>query len=418
MKAVSIALVVGLAGCTFVQPVSAAGSPKFTEKVVYSFAGGADGYVPVAGLIDVDGMLYGTTLLGGTGCAGGLGCGTVFSLDPGSGAELVVYSFCTQPNCSDGSLPYVGLIDVEGTLYGTTHQGGSVGCRGVGCGTVFSLDPNTGAESVLHSVRRAPGSEPNGLTDIGVDLYGTTEDGGARNCECGTVLSINRRTGALIVLHSFGGGADGAHPVAGLINVNGILYGTTSQGGGPDCAGSGCGTVFSIDVSRGTEKVLYSFAGGADGASPQAGMIYLDGVLYGTTQAGGGEGCTASEPPGCGTVFAFDPNTGTESVLHSFGKSTDGQIPDAGLIAMNGMLYGTTVYGGVNRGGTAFSLDPGTDAERVVYAFCSQQNCTDGTSPFANLIDVKGVLYGITAYGGTSGHGAVFALKRKDPTTH
>jgi uncharacterized repeat protein (TIGR03803 family) len=108
------------------------------------------------------------------------------------------------------------------------------------------------------------------------------------------------------VLHRFADGSDGALPYAGLIPVNGTLYGTTSEGGdGGSCfiGGGNCGTVYSITTS-GTETVLYRFAGGADGFLPVAPLVDVDGTLYGTTQDGGyHDQCCAVY--GFGTVFTL-----------------------------------------------------------------------------------------------------------------
>src|SRR5438309_214274 len=60
--------------------------------------------------------------------------------------ETILYSFCSQRNCTDGKWPRAGLIGVNGMLYGTTSEGGTLGG-----GTVFAIDPNTGAETYLHS---------------------------------------------------------------------------------------------------------------------------------------------------------------------------------------------------------------------------------------------------------------------------
>jgi uncharacterized repeat protein (TIGR03803 family) len=101
--------------------------------------------------------------------------------------------------------------------------------------------------------------------------------------------------------------------------------------------------------------VLYSFSGGTDGSFPTANLINVNGMLYGTTSFGGGYyGCGNSN--GCGTVFSIDPKSGTEAVLHSFGSGSDGGSPVAGLINVNGMLYGTTASGGAQRHGTVFSI--------------------------------------------------------------
>ncbi|HEX4081133.1 MAG TPA: choice-of-anchor tandem repeat GloVer-containing protein [Rhizomicrobium sp.] len=174
--------------------------------------------------------------------------------------EKVLYSFCSQQNCTDGEVPEAGLINVYGTLYGTTAGGGTYGY-----GTVFSLDLETGAETVLWSF----GSGTDGTYPVGGlitikhthTLYGTTDDGGGvTNCPyyygCGTVFSLDLKTGVETVLHAFGSGSDGVWPLAGLTNVKGTLYGTTDNGG-TDYEG----TVFSVDPTTGAEAVVWSFDG-------------------------------------------------------------------------------------------------------------------------------------------------------------
>ena len=120
------------------------------------------------------------------------------------------------------------------------------------------------------------------------------------------------------MLYAFKGGSDGANPLAGLINVNGTLYGTTAQGGDSGCRYTGyppgCGTVFSVTTS-GQETVLYRFTGfRGDGAAPIGGLLAVKGVLYGTADAGGS--CFSSAG-GCGTVFSITPR-GVEKVLYKF----------------------------------------------------------------------------------------------------
>lgn len=431
MKAVSIALVSGIIGCLFVQPVSAAGGVEFKEKIVYSFQGyPADGAIPYAGLIDVNGMLYGTTLEGGTGYnCDTAGCGTVYSLDPHTGAEKVLYSFCSPGYCTNGYRPLAGVIDVKGTLYGTTYDGGS-GIDGIAGGTVFALDLDTGAETVVYSFCQKfykascpDGSEPAaGVIDVKGLLYGTTEYGGTNNINgntFGTVFALDPATGIETVVYSFCGHqncTDGMYPESSLIDVNGTLYGTTYEGGT-----HGDGTVFSLDPTTGAEKVLYSFAGKPDGENPAAGVIAVNGMLYGTT-VNGGVSCDAGAY-GCGTVFSLDPDNGAEKALHAFcsrKNCKDGATPYAGLVEMDGVLYGTTFYGGASvchspGCGTVFSVDPASGVESVIHAFCSrQQTCTDGASPYAGLVDLNGTMYGTTeGGGGAMSYGTVFALKQK-----
>ena len=439
MKAISIALLVGLIGYVSVQAVSAAEEAKPKHKVLHSFGSGTDGQFPYGGLIESNGTLYGMTQAGGAGanCQTSGGCGTVFAVDRKTGAETVAYSFCSQSNCTDGNFPYAGLVDVNGTLYGTTGSGGANNG-----GTVFALDPKTGTETVLYSFcsqqNCADGEGPNtDLIDVNGTLYGMTFAGGSGSVSCagyacGVIYSLDPKSGAEKVLYSFCSKkncTDGAIPYASLIDVKGTLYGTTSEGGSQTSCGYtiGCGAAVALDLNNGAEKVLYSFCSQqncADGYLPTARLIDVKGTLYGTTYYGGG---TKSS----GVVFALDPNTGAQTIVYTFcslQSCTDGGGPFAGLIDANGTLYGTTNLGGANCEtgggigcGTVFALDAKTGAEKVLYSFCRQQDCTDGQGSFAGLIDVRGILYGATYTGGSNtscyefhglfGCGTVFALK-------
>jgi uncharacterized repeat protein (TIGR03803 family) len=388
----------GLGAPTLVPSGTHASIPPSAVKysVLYSFKGGEnDGEEPFAGLVNVKGTLYGTTYEGGAGSRNG--DGTVFSITP-SGTETLLHSF---GDSQDGAYPVAGLINVKGTLYGTTGKGGANGD-----GAVFSITPS-GTETVLYSFKGAPGDgeQPRaGLINVKGKLYGTTYLGG--NCSssggCGTVFSITP-AGTETMLHSFGGSGDGVYPFAGLINVKGTLYGTTFEGGA-NCSGSGgCGTVFSITRS-GKETVLHSFAGDPDGNNPEAGLISVKGTLYSTTYAGGANSR--------GTVFSITPS-GTETVLHSFGASGDGADPFAGFVYAKGKLYSTTYVGGANGDGTVFSITP-SGTETVLYSF-EGGGSGDGESPRAGLVKVKGALYGTTGGGGTGcsgsyGCGTVYSL--------
>jgi uncharacterized repeat protein (TIGR03803 family) len=323
--------------------------PGVVYKSLYSFDG-KDGGAPYAGLLNVNGTLYGTTYAGGVNCESSsfaTGCGTVFKITP-SGKEALLYSF--KGGYKDGETPHADLINVNGTLHGTTVYGGANCTSSGACGTVFSITPS-GKEALLYSFDGKDGEYPYaGLINVKGKLYGTTYRGGANGY--GTVFSITP-SGKGRVLHSFGSG-DGVGPYAGLLNVNGTLYGTTYHGGT-----HGSGTVFSITTS-GKETVLYSFKGGSgDGASPAAGLLNVNGTLYGTTSNGGSGSCLLSSYAlGCGTVFSIT-TSGKETVLHSFkGGTGDGRYPEAGLINVNGTLYGTTSSGGANRDGTVFNISP------------------------------------------------------------
>jgi uncharacterized repeat protein (TIGR03803 family) len=321
--------------------------------VLYSFKGGKDGESPLARLIVRNGTLYGTTVLG-SGChlrSPSGGCGTVFGISP-SGHETVLHGFAGPP---DGAWPYAPLRNVNGTVYGTTYFGG-VNCASEGCGTVFSITPS-GKEKVMYSFGGgSDGAFPTaGLIDVKGTLFGTTTSGGAYRtsyCGCGTVFTITP-SGKEKVLHSFGNGKDGTDPEAALVEVKGTLYGTTSTGGSATCSSRyGCGTVFSI-TPGGKEKVLFSFSGG-DGDDPTATLLNVNGTLYGTTGGGGAYND--------GTVFSIT-RSGHETVLYSFKGGQDGAEPQSGLSYVNGTLYGTTSFGGAHgcsgQGcGTVYSITP------------------------------------------------------------
>ncbi len=371
-------------------------------RIFYKFGGGSDGESPVAGLINVKGTLYGTTENGGDGGRGYGCCGTVFSITE-SGKETVLHRF--KGGSADGSHPVAPLLNVNGTLWGTTAYGGGA----QGNGTVFAITMS-GRETVRYSFKGEPdGARPAAtLLNVNGTLWGTTTGGGAKGN--GTVFAITQ-SGRETVRYSFKDGrADGQNPYGGLINVKGDLYGTT-DGGGAHCINRiACGTVFSITTS-GNETVLYNFKGGKDGQNPEAGLAYREGKLYGTT-SGGGVVCN-SPSRGCGIAFAATPS-GAEAVLHSFGYGDDGASPQAALLDVNGTLYGTTPWGGKYGFGTVFEI-LASGKERVLYNFADHG---DGYYPMASLINVKGTLYGTTPSGGQGcyssvdeGCGTVFVLK-------
>jgi uncharacterized repeat protein (TIGR03803 family) len=198
----------------------------------------------------------------------------------------------------------------------------------------------------------------------------------------------------LTVLHSFQGSPDGATPEAPLLlGGDGNIYGTTLVGGAYHL-----GSVFRIDRT-GTETILYSFAGGSDGALPYSGVI-LDqaGNIYGTTYNGGSTGGNSC---GCGTVFKVDA-VGNETILYRFTGGSDGFYPYGGLVSdASGQLYGTAIYdSGVDGCGVVFKLDPDTGRQTVLHSF----NGPDGCKPYGTLVmDKAGALYGTTYTGGPKG---------------
>ncbi len=342
--------------------------------------------------------------------------GTRAAARPGTGRGYrELYSFGQDGKRGDGRTPLADLAAVGGTFYGTTEFGGKTdGDCSVGCGTIFSVTP-TGAERVLYRFRGGRGgAEPvAGVVAAGGALYGTTSAGGSdASCAggCGTVFRSDTH-GHTRVTYRFEGGEDGAEPFAGLTKVNGAFYGTTLYGGGASkfCP-KGCGTIFRLNSNGKSEHVLYAFKGGSDGSQPTGAIVASGGELYGTTQYGGGR--TAFCAIGCGTVFRINADGKGEKVLHSFRfapHAFDGAYPSAGVVAVGGVLYGTTFGGGSNGDGTVFLVHPSSGEERVIHTFACCNDKNDGKRPFGRLINVNGTLYGTTRNGGNF-KGTVFKI--------
>lgn len=224
------------------------------------------------------------------------------------------------------------------------------------------------------------------------------------------------------VIRSFSG-KDGCTPADALIvDASRNFYGTAYS-----CGAYGSGSAFELTPEPGGGlgfKLLHSFGGGSDGASPYAGLV-LDSVgnLYGTTVNGGAFGY--------GTVYELSPSangTWKEKVLHDFNLASENgteAAPWGGLILdSSGNLYGTASAGGLG-GGAVFELARGKDGawtESVLYKFL--QNQPDGMDPFGGLVfDSQGNLYGTTALGGINyncinreyGCGTVFELTPRRP---
>jgi uncharacterized repeat protein (TIGR03803 family) len=347
-----------------------------------------------------DGNFYGTTAFGGA-----HNNGSVFKVSP-VGALTTVYSFCAQPNCTDGYFPEAGLAQGgDGSFYGTTSEVPS------GFGSMFKVSP-VGALTTLYRFclqSNCPdGAFPVAQLVEGRDgnFYGTTVFGAAYGG--GTVFKITP-AGALTTLYNFcaqTGCADGYAPYAGLVQgTDGNFYGTTSSGGVNDG-----GTVFKI-TPAGALTTLYNFCVGCeDGYNPYAGLTEgLDRNFYGTTYYGGMDSN--------GTVFKITP-LGVLTTLYSFcaqSNCADGANPYAGVVqGTDGRFYGTTYGGGVNGNGTLFKMTP-LGVLTTLYSFCAEASCADGALPYAGLLQAtNGRFYGVTQQNGqvgcSSGCGTLFDL--------
>ncbi len=273
--------------------------------------------------------------------------------------------------------------------------------------------------TVLHNFTNGSdgGSPEAGVTfDQQGRIYGTASNGGS-NGQGVVYRLVHESDGWLFSpIYSFGSrGHDGSDPEAKVIfGPNGVLYGTTYQGGAENR-----GTVFSLQppasackafLCSWVETVLYSFTGGADGAYPQFGDLAFDqaGNIYGTTGNGGsGTGC---ESYGCGVVFKLTRSGSgwTESVLWNFTGGNDGAGPLSGVIFDSaGNLYGTTGFGGSIGFGTVYELSPTQSGwiQTTLYSFTSNDY---GNGAGGLIMDAQGDLFGIT---GDLQSGAAYELK-------
>jgi uncharacterized repeat protein (TIGR03803 family) len=351
--------------CGSVYELTVSGT-SYTEKTLYSFKGGNDGCIPVAGLVfDKSGNLYGTTKLGGSHA---VGIAYKLTKSGTTWSESVIHTF---GGTNDGQYPIGSLIiDSSGNLYGTTQGGGSHGNgeENVG-GTAFKLAPNSSG--------------------------GYTES----------------------VMHSFGGSGDGVSPRASLVeDSSGNFYGTTFLGGA-----NSVGTVFKLAPKSGggfTETIIHNFSTAftsfpIDGFNPAAGLMFdSKGNLYGTTTVGGDQSL-GNPGTGGGVVFELSPSGSTwnETILYPFYHAFyQTSIVYAGVVMdKSGNLYGATVEGGFK--GNMFQLTPSSSGywtEKDIFSF----DGPTGSNPAVGslVFDSSGNLYGAAQNGGTSKEGVVFKV--------
>jgi uncharacterized repeat protein (TIGR03803 family) len=327
------------------------------------------------------------TYLYSTAAFGGLhGHGVVFRTRPDGSDYTLLHAFAGGP--ADGANPYDSVTVVGGVIYGTTWLGGASNH-----GTVFRVSMDGSGYSVLHSFSGADGLNPNGpLLESGGALYGTTW-GGTTNF--GTVFKLKTDGSDFLVLRAFTGGfPDGRSSRGSLVELGGVLYGTTRAGGS-----AGFGTIFRINPDGSDYARIHEFAGGSMGQSPEGTLTELDGVLFGTTTQGGS---------GSGTVFRVNTSGSGFLVIRSFTSGSDGVMPDGTLTALGGVLYGTTSGGGAAAGGTVYRLNPNGSGYTILRSFTG--GASDGSAPTSAVSELGGVLYGMTQFGGFSGTGTVFRL--------
>lgn len=352
--------------------------------ILHSFTGSADGSYPTAV------SLSGTTLFGTTNQGGVNNLGTVFKMGMDGTGFTVLHEFA---GAADGSNPPRGVLHSAGVLYGMTFLGGTNNF-----GTVFKLNDDGTGFTVLYQFAGGAGGAANPISSFalsGTTLYGTASSGGPGNR--GVVFKIETDGTGFAQVHAFTGGAGGGQgPFGAPVLSGGVLFGQTSGGGS-----SGLGTLYSVNTNGTGFTLLHGFAGGSDGDTPNCGVTFASGVLYGSTPSGGNK---------AGTLYSITTAGASYTILHKFANAAPqtGATPKGNLTLLAGKLYGMTVEGGSGGRGTIFHMDPDGSNVTVLHHF--QGGATDGAEPNGSLLLSAGQFYGLTRFGGTSNLGTVFRI--------
>lgn len=352
--------------------------------VLHNFTNSPDGANP-GGIVLSNGTLFGSSTHGGVSDNG-----MVYSLSTNGLNFQVIHDFADGTN--DGVSPNNVILD-RGTLYGSTQLGGTNSH-----GLIFKVDTNGQHYTILRSFTNAPAPEfPLGSLVLGgATLYGTSYGGSSNGF--GTVFKIDTNGNNFQVLHMFTNSPDGAEPKAGLVLNGDTLYGTTFLGG----TNGDYGAIFKLNTNGQDYSVIYSFSNFPAAQYPAAALLLSDGVLYGTTSAGGTNNG--------GTVFKLNTNGADYSMLHQFSGPQppyDGLSPQATLALNGGILYGTTTGGGTGSQGTIFQIGTNGEGFMVLNNF---SNSPDGETPQGSLTLDGKTIYGTTYNGGTGNAGEAFSL--------
>jgi uncharacterized repeat protein (TIGR03803 family) len=384
---------------------------------VHTFSINDGGQARASLIIGRDGKLYGTTWSYGSTVLGG----AVYQIDPVTNLLEILHAFSpldSNRRNTDGFGPVAPLsVGLDGLLYGTTRQGGLAGplATSPGVGVLFRLDPADAATfTTLHSFGTCQhyldGLSPSGapVSDGHGNYYGATNSGVIYKWDGNCITAVH----AFVPLNPDRTNVEGANPYGSpVFGADGKLYGMTIYGGR-----NGRGTVYSLDPASKDFGVIYDFGpdpiSATDNAPLQSLFLASDGALYGTNEYGG--------PNGTGLVFKVVGNEVT--ILHEFGiksadavprfSNADGSLPLSTLTeGADGMIYGTTSYGGANGAGTIFRIAKDGTRFESLYSFVPGHDpAGTGSYPATGLVRMTdGSMVGTTFNGG-SGYGVIYRL--------
>ena len=379
-------------------------------KTEHSLIFTKDSYAPNGNLTRIDNNLYGY--------ASG---GYIFQFDVASG----IYSIRDTLEYNVEGNSVIGLTAVDNSIYAVAGSGGSGGL-----GTFFKFDPISNTTTVIQSFGYQLGRPTNRpllygdklisvtgynndgyiveydlvaevfqpiiqfdgksygraisgkLTLYNNSLFGLANYGGSNNS--GTIVRIDTETNELYNEKNFSVTPNGSGPSGNIVNVNGIIYGTTESGG----LQGGFGCLFGYNITDGTYSLLTEF-NGIIGKKPIAGVTENDKVLYGSTRNGGALDA--------GTIFQFDLNSQQFKKLFDFNDVVNGYGPNSAPLYHNGNLYGTTGAGGQYSGGVLYEFNISSGVLNNLVTFDPQ---VTGLRPQSPLVIHENTLYGVTHSGG------------------
>jgi len=315
----------------------------------------SDGKTPAGLLLAGDGQLYGGTVAGGTGGLFG-DHGVLYRMNTDGSGYTILRHLDTQ---SDGRQMLAALLqDTHGVLYGVLRNGGTATLAEGGNGTVFRMNTNGTGFTVLHVFispviipSSTDGYDPKDALIEGPDqmLYGTTYQGGT--ARRGTVFRIGKDGSGYQIIRHFQSDGTGSHPESRLLyGSDGYLYGTTDSSSPTTAV-----VIYKLKPDGSEYRVLGKFGGAR---LRQGAFVEMpDGLLYGTASDGG------RPIPASGYLFRIAKDGGDFEVLHEFlPTAPNGRSPWGGFLkGRDGALYGTTLAGGANGGGTIFKLARGVN---------------------------------------------------------
>jgi uncharacterized repeat protein (TIGR03803 family) len=338
-------------------------------------------------------ILYGMTYTGGTN-----NYGVIFSYNINTSTFTKLYDF--TGGTQSGALPSGSLyLATDNNLYGSTSYYGANNS-----GVLFKFNPsNSNYTDLYHFDGNANGGVPTGsLLEYSNGLvYGTTSDGGYGD---GIIFSFNFTNSTFTNVHNFNSYMDGSVPYGDLsLAPDGKMYGMTAFGGD-----NGVGIIFKYDPQNTTNPFtkVFNFNSATTGANPSGSLLEAtNGLLYGITCNGGLNSM--------GTLFKFNPSNSNFTKILDFDNAKGGSASGSLIQASDGMIYGLTSAGGTSNFGVIFQYNPNNDAYNVKHYF----NNSEGRQPMGSLTEASdGCLYGLTTYGGANDHGVIFKYNPQNST--